>query len=236
MDSQPGKALICRHIKTNGHRCQAFAIGSSAFCYFHRTLHRGHRAASAVKAAPLRPEPCSICCKTASLCRNTVHLRPSTSPRWRTPTRFSSPSRCSSPPSSPDRSSPTARAHSPLHPADLPASTSAPPLPPPRGRGLLHRSPPHRPQPARPVSSPPRGDNNGVPSQSERQNLSRTVSRGELLSHRGPECSINSIGNVIFSRNFNGWNIYSRYMRRKPNKPIDLLPNTAQGGEGGGIV
>src|ERR1039458_9393477 len=56
MDSQPGKTLICRHIKTNGHRCQAFAIGSSAFCYFHRMLHRGHRAASAVRAAPLRPE------------------------------------------------------------------------------------------------------------------------------------------------------------------------------------
>lgn len=56
MDSQPGKTLICRHIKTNGNRCQACAIGSSAFCYFHRTLHRGHRAASAVKATPLRPE------------------------------------------------------------------------------------------------------------------------------------------------------------------------------------
>ena len=56
MDSQPGKTLICRHIKTNGHRCQACAIGSSAFCYFHRTLHRGHRAASAVRDAPLRPE------------------------------------------------------------------------------------------------------------------------------------------------------------------------------------
>jgi hypothetical protein len=56
MDSQPGKTLICRHIKTNGHRCQACAIGSSAYCYFHLMLHRGHRAASAVKSAPLRPE------------------------------------------------------------------------------------------------------------------------------------------------------------------------------------
>ena len=56
MDSQSDKFSVCRHVKTNGHRCQGATIGSSAFCYFHRTLHQGHRAASAVKAPPLRPE------------------------------------------------------------------------------------------------------------------------------------------------------------------------------------
>jgi hypothetical protein len=56
MNPKTGKTPICRHIKTNGNRCQAFVIGSSAFCYFHRTLNRGHRAASTVKAPSLRPE------------------------------------------------------------------------------------------------------------------------------------------------------------------------------------
>jgi hypothetical protein len=50
------KLAICRHIKTNGHRCQSPAIIGSVFCYFHRNLRRGHHAASAAKAAPLRPE------------------------------------------------------------------------------------------------------------------------------------------------------------------------------------
>jgi hypothetical protein len=56
MDSHAVKLAICRHIKTNGHRCQSPAIIGSAFCYFHRNLRRGHHAASTAKAAPLRPE------------------------------------------------------------------------------------------------------------------------------------------------------------------------------------
>jgi hypothetical protein len=56
MDSHAVKLAICRHIKTNGHRCQSPAITGSVFCYFHRNLRRGHDAASTAKAAPLRPE------------------------------------------------------------------------------------------------------------------------------------------------------------------------------------
>jgi hypothetical protein len=33
----------CRHIKTNGKRCQSPTLGSSAFCYFHSRLHRRHK-------------------------------------------------------------------------------------------------------------------------------------------------------------------------------------------------
>ena len=33
----------CRHIKTNGKRCQSPTLGLSAFCYFHSRLHRRHR-------------------------------------------------------------------------------------------------------------------------------------------------------------------------------------------------
>jgi hypothetical protein len=36
-------ANICRHIKTNGKRCQSPSLGLSAFCYFHSRLHRRHR-------------------------------------------------------------------------------------------------------------------------------------------------------------------------------------------------
>ncbi len=56
MNTEARNIPICRHIKTNGHRCQAFAIGSSAFCFFHRALHGGRRAASAARTLPLRPE------------------------------------------------------------------------------------------------------------------------------------------------------------------------------------
>jgi hypothetical protein len=56
MDSHAVKIAICRHIKTNGHRCQSPAITGSVFCYFHRNLRRGHQAACTAKAAPLRPE------------------------------------------------------------------------------------------------------------------------------------------------------------------------------------
>ncbi len=33
----------CRHIKTNGKRCQSPTLGPSAFCYFHSRLHHRHR-------------------------------------------------------------------------------------------------------------------------------------------------------------------------------------------------
>jgi hypothetical protein len=36
-------ATTCRHIKTNGKRCQSPSLGLSAFCYFHSRLHRRHR-------------------------------------------------------------------------------------------------------------------------------------------------------------------------------------------------
>jgi hypothetical protein len=31
---------LCRHTKTDGRRCQSPALVTSAFCYFHRKLHR----------------------------------------------------------------------------------------------------------------------------------------------------------------------------------------------------
>ena len=34
---------LCRHIKTNGHRCKSPSLGQTAFCYFHSRLHRRHR-------------------------------------------------------------------------------------------------------------------------------------------------------------------------------------------------
>jgi len=37
MDSHAVKLAICRHIKTNGHRCQSPAITGSVFCYFTAT-------------------------------------------------------------------------------------------------------------------------------------------------------------------------------------------------------
>jgi hypothetical protein len=36
-------ANTCRHIKTNGKRCQSPSLGLSAFCYFHSRLHRRHK-------------------------------------------------------------------------------------------------------------------------------------------------------------------------------------------------
>lgn len=36
---------LCRHFKTDGHRCQSPAMTTSAFCYHHRKLH-GRRAAT----------------------------------------------------------------------------------------------------------------------------------------------------------------------------------------------
>jgi len=34
---------LCRHIRPNGLQCQAVALKSSVFCYFHRRLHDSHR-------------------------------------------------------------------------------------------------------------------------------------------------------------------------------------------------
>jgi hypothetical protein len=39
------KIPLCRHIKTNGHRCQSPALTGETFCFFHARLHRDHRAA-----------------------------------------------------------------------------------------------------------------------------------------------------------------------------------------------
>jgi len=56
MESQAEQCLICRHIRISGRRCQSPALAGSAFCFYHRTLHRSHRAASTAHSAPLRPE------------------------------------------------------------------------------------------------------------------------------------------------------------------------------------
>ena len=56
MDSQPDKCSICRHVKINGRRCQSPALSGSAFCYYHRTMHKGLRDAVKERPAPLRPE------------------------------------------------------------------------------------------------------------------------------------------------------------------------------------
>lgn len=33
---------LCRHIKTNGSRCQAPSLSDGVWCYFHNRLHRNH--------------------------------------------------------------------------------------------------------------------------------------------------------------------------------------------------
>lgn len=48
------KFRLCRHIKTNGRRCQGPALHSDSLCYFHRNLLRRHQPAAA--PPPLRPE------------------------------------------------------------------------------------------------------------------------------------------------------------------------------------
>ena len=39
---------LCRHIKTNGHRCQSAALSGSAYCYFHSRVHTMAKAKSTV--------------------------------------------------------------------------------------------------------------------------------------------------------------------------------------------
>jgi len=47
---------LCRHIKTNGQRCQSPALLGSAFCYFHSRVHTMAKAKSStwedIKLAP----------------------------------------------------------------------------------------------------------------------------------------------------------------------------------------
>jgi len=44
----------CRHIKSNGCKCQPPALRGAAYCYFHRRLHRMQHAR---KAGPVAAEP-----------------------------------------------------------------------------------------------------------------------------------------------------------------------------------
>ena len=44
------KFAVCRHIKTNGRRCQSPALTGGALCYFHRNLHRSHRRPQSAEA------------------------------------------------------------------------------------------------------------------------------------------------------------------------------------------
>jgi hypothetical protein len=43
MNAKDSKFAVCRHVKTNGRRCQSPALTGGALCYFHRNLHRAHR-------------------------------------------------------------------------------------------------------------------------------------------------------------------------------------------------
>ena|ERR1035437_4952889 len=43
MNAKDAKYSVCRHVKTNGRRCQSPALAGGALCYFHRNLHRSHR-------------------------------------------------------------------------------------------------------------------------------------------------------------------------------------------------
>jgi len=57
MDAK-SKYPICRHIRTDGHRCQSPALDGATTCYYHRKLRRTHRPASGPGFAMthLRPE------------------------------------------------------------------------------------------------------------------------------------------------------------------------------------
>jgi hypothetical protein len=44
MPAQEFAIAICRHIKTNGVRCQSPTLRSEPFCYFHLRLHKDHPA------------------------------------------------------------------------------------------------------------------------------------------------------------------------------------------------
>lgn len=44
MSEQPCAFPLCRHIKTDGIRCQSPALAGETFCYYHARLHRDHPA------------------------------------------------------------------------------------------------------------------------------------------------------------------------------------------------
>jgi hypothetical protein len=44
MNSAHSEYALCRHTKTDGHRCHSPALATSAFCYFHQKLRRTRRA------------------------------------------------------------------------------------------------------------------------------------------------------------------------------------------------
>lgn len=43
MNAKDSKFAVCRHLKTNGRRCQSPSLNGGALCFFHRNLHRTHR-------------------------------------------------------------------------------------------------------------------------------------------------------------------------------------------------
>jgi hypothetical protein len=54
---------LCRHIKTNGKRCQSPALSGSAFCYFHSRVHTIAKTKSTISDninLPLLEDPASI--------------------------------------------------------------------------------------------------------------------------------------------------------------------------------
>ena len=44
--------LLCRHVRTNGRRCQAAALKDELWCYFHNKLHARHRQVRPVGQGP----------------------------------------------------------------------------------------------------------------------------------------------------------------------------------------
>ena len=55
------KIAICRHIKTDGHRCQSPAQNPSAFCYHHRDVRR------TPKRRPSQPSESSAILRTMEI-------------------------------------------------------------------------------------------------------------------------------------------------------------------------
>ena len=50
MITDTAKTPLCRHIKTNGRRCQSPALTGGVLCYFHSNLHHAHRRPPVVEA------------------------------------------------------------------------------------------------------------------------------------------------------------------------------------------
>jgi hypothetical protein len=51
---------LCRHIKTNGHRCQSPALRGQSLCHFHRKLRAMHRPAETPQASIAQWTPQSL--------------------------------------------------------------------------------------------------------------------------------------------------------------------------------